>query len=534
MTHAWWQDAAIYQIYVPSFQDSDDDGLGDLPGITQRLDYLQWLGIDAIWLTPFYPSPMEDCGYDIADHCDVDPAYGTLRDFDHLVQQAHTRGIRVVVDFVPNHTSHKHPWFRQSRETRSNPRRDWYIWADGKADGAPPNNWRGQGARVNEGGAWEWDEATDQWYLANFSPAQPELNWNNPHVRAAMLDVLDFWLARDVDGVRIDMVDFLGKDPALHDEPWPTDGTSLRDQLAAAKYQLRKPATLEYIRAMRAVADRHGDKVLIGEVIYHLPLGGFIDYYGDGDLLHLPTNFRLTFLPFDAENIREWVDDYDATLSRTGAWPNYCLGNHDSPRIERLGERQARLAAMLLLTLRGTPFLYYGDEIGMPNVDIPAAQRRDLLWTHPETGRNRDSVRTPMAWTAADNAGFAAADRQPWLPLADDHRQRNVQIQKTDSRSTLELTRRLLALRRSLPALTLGTYVPAEHQPAGCFVYRRVHAAGDMLIALNFTTDPVTIDAPTGVVVASTMPDRKTQPVDTSFQLDPYEGVVVELHREQS
>lgn len=523
-SHPWWRHAAIYEIYVPSFQDSNGDGIGDLSGIAQRLDYLQWLGIDAIWLTPFYPSPMEDCGYDITDYCDVDPSYGTLDDFDRLVQEAHERDIRVIVDFVPNHTSHKHPWFEQSRASRSNPRRDWYIWADGRPDGTPPNNWRGQ-ARTDEGGAWMWDEATEQWYLANFSPAQPELNWHNPAVRKAMLGVLDFWLARGADGARVDMIDFLGKDARLRDEP-RVQGVSLRDELATAKYQLNRPETLDYIRAMREVADRHGDKVLIGEVIYYLPLKRFADYYGGGKLLDLPTNFRLTFLPFDVDTVRDWVDAYDTALVGLDAWPNYCLGNHDSPRVARLGEQQVRLAAMLLLTLRGTPFLYYGDEIGMSNVDVPADQRRDRAW---ENERNRDRARTPMLWTDKVNSGFSDENSKPWLPLAGDYRKRNVAVQKDDPRSVLRLTRRLLMLRRELPALTDGSYAPLDGQSAGCYVFRRAHAAGDVLVALNFSADPATVttNGKSGAITASTGLDREAEPVIGSMRLRPYEGVVI-------
>jgi alpha-glucosidase len=321
------------------------------------------------------------------------------------------------------------------------------------------------------------------------------------------------------------MIDFLGKDARLRDEP-RVQGVSLRDELATAKYQLNRPETLDYIRAMREVADRHGDKVLIGEVIYYLPLKRFADYYGDGRLLDLPTNFRLTFLPFDVDTVRDWVDAYDTALVGLDAWPNYCLGNHDSPRVARLGEQQVRLAAMLLLTLRGTPFLYYGDEIGMSNVDVPADQRRDRAW---ENERNRDRARTPMLWTDKVNSGFSDENSKPWLPLAGDYRKRNVAVQKDDRRSVLRLTRRLLMLRRELPALTDGSYAPLDGQSAGCYVFRRAHAAGDVLVALNFSADPATVttNGKSGAITASTGLDREAEPVIGSMRLRPYEGVVI-------
>jgi alpha-glucosidase len=525
----WWQDGVIYQIYIRSFQDSNGDGIGDLPGISSRLDYLTWLGVDGIWLTPFYRSPMVDFGYDVSDHCDVDPAYGTLEDFDRLVAAAHARGIRVIVDFVPNHTSREHPWFEESRSSPASVKRDWYIWADPKKGRSPPNNWRG-GLRGEDGGAWAWDEATGQWYLATFSPSQPDLNWRNPHVREAMLDVLEFWLARGVDGVRIDMVDFLGKDPQLREESPLPPGAGTRDYFALARHQLNRPETLDYIRAMREVADRHGERVLIGEVIYFLPVERFATYYGDGDLLDLPTNFRLTFLPFESRPIAAWIKVYDSALAAAGAWPNYSLGNHDSPRVARHGEDSARLAAMLLLTLRGTPFMYYGDEIGMPEVNVPAEQRRDRLFVDPNTDRSRDGSRTPMPWTNAPNAGFCPADAQPWLPLAPNFCERNVASEQNDERSLLQLTRRLLSLRRAMPALRAGNCILMPTVPEGCLVYRREHADSMIVVALNFGLETAIVTSiPVGArILASTGCDRRSVCVGPSVRLGAREGIVLE------
>jgi alpha-glucosidase len=526
----WWQDGVIYQIYVRSFQDSNGDGIGDLPGICSRLDYLAWLGVDAMYLTPFYRSPMDDFGYDVSDHCDVDPVYGTLEDFDRLVRAAHARGIRVIVDFVPNHTSSEHPWFRESRLSPASVKRDWYIWADPGEGRSPPNNWRGQGLRAVEGGAWAWDEATGQWYLANFSPSQPELNWRNPCVREAMLDVLEFWLERDVDGVRIDMVDFLGKDPELREESPLPPGSGPRDYFVSARHQLNRPETLNYIRAMRQVADRHGERVLIGELFYFLPVERFASYYGDGELLDLPMNFRLTFLPFESRPIGYWIGAYDSALAAAGAWPNYSLGNHDTPRVARHGESGSRLAVMLLLTLRGTPFMYYGDEIGMPDVAVPPERQRDRVGGDPDTGRSRDGARTPMPWTDASNAGFCPADVEPWLPLAPNCRERNVAAERSDERSLLQLTRRLLSLRRTAPALRAGdcTLVPAR--PEKCLVYRREHAARTIVVALNFGLEPAIVTGvPLGArLLVSTRCDRGHESVGSSVRLRAREGVVLE------
>ena len=358
----WWKRGVIYQIYPRSFQDTNGDGVGDLKGITARLDYLTWLGTDAIWVSPIYPSPMADFGYDVSDYCNIDALFGSLEDFDELVASAHARRIKVILDFVPNHTSDRHPWFLESRSSRANPKRDWYIWRDGKADGSLPNNWLSQFG----GPAWTFDAATGQYYLHSFLREQPDLNWRNPAVREAMYDVLRFWLERGVDGFRVDVIWLLIKDAALCDNPLnpnyrPTEpGIHRVLQLHSSD----QPEIHDVIAEMRAIVDRYDERVLIGEI--YLPIEKLVAYYGkDLGGAHLPFNFQLIHATWRAPVIAKLVIDYEGALP-AGGWPNWVLGNHDQPRIAaRVGEAQARVAAMLLLTLRGTPTMYYGDEIGI-------------------------------------------------------------------------------------------------------------------------------------------------------------------------
>ena len=382
--HIWWQKGTVYQIYPRSFKDTTGDGVGDLKGITEKLGYLEWLGVDAVWLSPIFPSPMRDFGYDVSDYKGVDPLFGTLEDFDDLIQEAHKRNLKVILDFVPNHSSDEHPWFVESRSSKDNPKRDWYIWHDAKADGSPPNNWRSVNGLETPGSIWTWDEGTQQFYLASFSPFQPDLNWRNREVREAMTDALRFWLERGADGFRIDMIDFLSKDAALRDEPPET--TQAEDYFAAAKYQLNRPETHDYIQEMRRTVHGYPERVMIGEVLYFLTPQQLNAFYRNGNGLDLPFHFGLMFLPMEAEALRAKVDAYEAALGEN--WPNYNLANHDMPRLSRHGEG-SRLAAMLLLTLRGTPFLYYGDELDMANVEVPANKQQDPFIIY-EIGTTRD------------------------------------------------------------------------------------------------------------------------------------------------
>jgi len=485
----WWKSAVVYQIYPRSFQDSSGNGVGDLPGITGRLDYLVDLGVDAIWVSPFYPSPMADFGYDVANYTDVDPLFGTLGDFDALVAAAHARGLKVIVDIVPNHTSDQHPWFVESRASRQSPRRDWYVWRDAKPDGSPPNNWLG----VFGGLAWEWDEATGQFYLHSFIAEQPDLNWRNPAVVEAMHNVYRFWLDRGVDGFRIDVAQRIMKDPDLRDNP-PADeaGAQAFKHLGAYESQLHihdldHEDIHDVYRTLRSIVDQYQPaRVTIGEV-HVFDLEKWASYYGGRlDELHLPFNFTLVYSPWDAREVRRRVDSLEAALP-DGAWPNYVLGNHDEPRLaSRFGVERARVAAMLLLTLRGTPTLYYGDEIGMSQVPIPAEAQQDP-WAILEPGLGRDGCRTPMQWDNSASGGFSeAVPDNLWLPLTEDRAQVNVASQLADTTSLLTLYRRLLALRRGMPALHRGTYAPIEAAAEGVFAFARAEGAEEVCVVLNF------------------------------------------------
>jgi alpha-glucosidase len=529
-TRPWWQTGAIYQIYPRSFMDANGDGVGDLRGIVSRLDYLEWLGVDAIWISPFYPSPMADFGYDVSDYTGVDPLFGTLEDFDVLLESAHRRGIRVILDYVPNHTSDEHPWFVESRSSRENPRRDWYIWRDPKPDGSPPNNWESYFG----GSAWEWDEDTGQYYLRLFASKQPDLNWRNPEVREAMYDAMRFWFGRGVDGFRIDVLWLLVKDERFRDNPenpdWEEGDWLLNRQ--SRSYSEDRPEVHEVVREMRAVADEYEDKVLIGEI--YLPLERLLMYYGE-DLrgVHLPFNFQLvTMEGWDAQTVRRLVNEYEAALPED-AWPNWVLGNHDVPRIAtRVGAQSARLATMLLLTLRGTPTLYYGDEIGMQDVPVPPKMARDPQGKR-FPGYGRDPVRTPMQWEAGPNAGFCPPDIEPWLLVADDYRVVNVETQRVDPDSMLFLVRRLLWLRNELPALTLGAYRPLETGSDSVIAYLRVHEESRVLVALNFGAESSSLELPldaTGTeLLCSTQPDRASRADTGELKLGPYEGVILSL-----
>jgi alpha-glucosidase len=525
---SWWQRAVIYHVYPRSFADSNGDGVGDLEGIRRKLDYLTWLGVDALWLSPIFRSPMADFGYDISDYLDVDPTFGTLEDLDRLIADAHARGIRVILDFVPNHTSDQHPWFIESRSHRDNPRRDWYIWADPAPDGGPPNNWRS----VFGGSAWKFDTATGQYYLHTFLEEQPDLNWRNPEVQAAMLDVLRFWFARGVDGFRLDAIWFLIKDAELRDNPVDPDYTP--DQPAYREllpvYTSDRPEVHDILARMRQVADAFGERLLIGEI--YLPIGRLVTYYGCRHRreLHLPFNFQLMLVPWEAQRIAAAIDTYEALLGPDD-WPNWVLSNHDRPRVAtRIGEEQARVAALLLLTLRGTPTIYYGDELGLADVPIPPDRRRDPLEHTIGPGAGRDPCRTPMPWDTSPYAGFSTVE--PWLPLNPDYPKRNVAVQRDDPRSMLSLYRQLLILRRAEPALAIGSYRPVS-ATRDLLAYLREAAGRRLLVALDFggreqvfTTTRFTLH---GRILLSTHLDRAGEMVSGSLHLRPNEGCIVAL-----
>jgi alpha-glucosidase len=474
----------------------------------------------ALWLSPIFPSPMRDFGYDVADYTDVDPLFGTLEDLDRLVREAHARGIRVLLDFVPNHTSSDHPWFVEARSSRDNPRRDWYLWADPKPDGSPPTNW----VSTFGGTAWAWDAATGQYWYHAFLPEQPDLNWRNPDVRAAMADVLRFWLDRGIDGFRVDVIWHMVKDDQLRDNP-PLPGpdgqpTGELDPV----YTTDRPEVHEIIRELRDVVEEYEDRLLIGEL--YLPVERLVAYYGvDGRGVHLPFNFQLVLLPWDADAINGAITRYESLLP-PGAWPNWVLGNHDQPRVaSRIGIGQARVAAMLLLTLRGTPTLYYGDELGMRDTPIPPEHVVDV--------DGRDPERTPMPWNSSPNAGFTTG--RPWLPLGPDADRVNVTALRQDPGSILYLHRALLALRRSEPALAIGTWEP-EPAPAPVVAYARRFGDRRLLVVLNLGADPVAVRLPVAEpgsatawrVRLATGLDREGQLASGQLELRGDEGVVLE------
>ncbi|MDQ5825497.1 MAG: alpha-amylase family glycosyl hydrolase [Chloroflexota bacterium] len=527
----WWQSGIVYQIYPRSFKDSNGDGIGDLPGIIEKLDYLRWLNIDAIWISPFYPSPMADFGYDVSDYTGVHPMFGTLDDADRLIAEAHSRGIRVILDFVPNHSSDQHPWFVESRSSRDNPRRDWYMWADPAPDGGPPNNW----LSVFGGSAWEYDEATGQYYYHQFLKEQPDLNWRNPDVVEAMHNAMRFWLDRGVDGFRLDAVWFLYEDPQMRDEPPDPDyvpGAPPHESLLHI-YTEDLPEMHDAMRAMRRVVDEYSERLMIGEI--YLPLPRLMLYYGTAlDECHLPYNFALVSRAkeWTVAVVRRLVEEYEAALPE-GAWPNWVLGNHDRHRIaSRVGAEQARVAQMLLLTLRGTPTCYYGDELGMTDVDIPPDKEQDP-WGINVPGQNlgRDPERTPMQWDASEYAGFSTVE--PWLPVAPDYATVNVDVQQQDPCSILSMFQALTALRRETPALSLGTYRTVESGEPDVYAYLREHDGDRVLVLLNFGPRERPLDlsaiAPTGQVLLSTEMDRTGNANVDNFRLRANEGVVVRL-----
>ncbi|GAC1399786.1 MAG: alpha-amylase family glycosyl hydrolase [Ktedonobacteraceae bacterium] len=527
--HSWWQTGVIYQIYPRSFLDSNGDGVGDLLGIVSKLGYLRWLGVDALWLSPMYPSPMADFGYDISNYIDVHPLFGTLKDLDILLEQAHQHDLKVILDFVPNHTSDEHPWFQEARESRTNEKRDWYIWRDPAPDGSPPNNW----TSIFGGSAWQFDEHTSQYYLHLFDVKQPDLNWRNPNVRQAMYDVLRFWLDRGVDGFRVDVLPMLLKDEQFRDNPmnpdWKSGDPPYTRQLSL--YTEDQPGMHDIVREMRTLVEQYSERILIGEI--YLPVERLMHYYGEQlDEVHLPFNFQFVTMPtWEASIIRQAVDAYEAALP-SRAWPNWVLGNHDKSRIvTRVGREQARIAQMLLLTLRGTPTCYYGDELGMQDVSIPLEQMHD-----PQGKDNpqysRDPQRSPMQWDDSSSAGFCPPNVHPWLPVAGDYQTYNVAVEQHDSRSFLTLVHTLLTLRRAMSALAVGSQHSIDQPNPTCLFYLRQHSEQCCLIALNFLAQDQVVTLPRqdqGRLLLSTHLDREGLIPLSEVYLRGNEGLLIEV-----
>jgi len=504
----WWESAVIYQVYPRSFQDTNGDGVGDLAGIERRLDHFVDLDIDAIWISPIFPSPMIDFGYDVADYTGIDPLFGTLADFDRLIAAAHAKGLKLLLDFVPNHSSDRHPWFVESRSSRTNPKRDWYIWRDPAPDGGPPNNWISDFG----GSAWEYDPTTGQYYYHAMLTEQPDLNWRNPDLKAAMLDAMRFWFERGVDGFRVDILWHIVKADTFPDNPpnpaW-AEGMADKERVLQL-HSTDQPEVHAIAAEMRALAASYGERLLVGEI--YLPIDRLMGYYGPAETpgVQLPFNFHLIEAPWTARGLHDLIDTYEAALP-PGGWPNWVLGNHDRPRIAtRVGEAQARVAAMLLLTLRGTPTVYQGDELGIGDVVIPPdriADPRELR--EPGLGFGRDPVRTPMAWDTSPNGGFTMGD--PWLPLHPDWSARNVSREAQDPASMLALHRDLLRLRRAHPALSVGAMTMIEAE-GDVLAYERSGEGERFIIALNLGSAPQRLRLPASMPlrpVLSTVPSAQ-------------------------
>lgn len=483
----WWREGVLYQIYPRSFCDRSGDGVGDLAGIFEKLDYVESLGVSGVWLNPIYPSPMEDGGYDVAEYCDIDPVFGNLSQFDALLEEMHRRGLRLIMDLVPNHTSDRHPWFRASRSSRSDPKRGYYIWADPAGNGGPPNNWRA----AFGGSAWTFDERTGQYYLHSFLPSQPDLDWSNPVVREEILDVMRFWLDRGIDGFRIDVVHMLAKDPELRDDP-PDNPFA---------HFLKRPEVHDYVKQMRRVVDAYEGTVLVGET-FLLDIDDIVAFYGNGDdELHLAFCFPLALCGWNGHYMASVVRKTLDALPR-GARPCFMFSNHDLPRHPlRYGSMSIRPAALLLLALPGTPFLYMGEELGMTGVLPPG-------YTPLDPG-GRDGPRTPFRWDASPTVGFCAAGVDPWMPPGNEIEGTDVAAQDSDPSSVLNLYRRAIAFRKRHPSLREGTYEELVAQPK-FWAFRRRGEREQVTVIANMSSESTAVDSgsigvsgPQTVVVAT-------------------------------
>lgn len=519
----WWQDGAIYQILVPSFLDSDGDGYGDLRGIIQRLDYITWLGIRAVWLSPVYPSPLADLGYDVADYQSIEPKFGTLQDFDELVHEVHRRNLKIILDWVPNHTSDEHSWFLDSRSNRESAKRNWYLWHDAKQDGSPPNNW----ISVFGGSVWQWDADTSQFYMHTFLEKQPDLNWRNPDVREALFDTMRFWLGRGVDGFRIDALDLLIKDAQLRDNP-PNpdyqDGQGPDSQLLP-EHTRNQDGIHDIVAMIRAVADEFGNETMLAGELY-LPVEQAVTYYGhETPELHLPFNMRLAWTSWNAEEMARTIETYIQHVPPHG-WPSWILSTHDCLRLSmRCPGEQIRVAAMLLLTLPGTPVHYYGEEVGMTGVSIPAEHAVDPQGRR--TGRNRDPERTPMQWSSEHHAGFST--HEPWLPIAEDFHTANVAAQSNNPRSLLTLYRRLFAFRRERSTVITGRFEQVTvHGPL--LAYWIMGHEENFMIVLNFSNERQILERDQGFfarVILSTFLDKDNESIQTRIEVRENEGLIL-------
>ena len=534
-----WRDVnAIYQIYPRSFMDASGDGVGDLRGAIEKLDYIHGqkdsLGIDAIWFSPFYPSPMADMGYDVADYCDIDPLFGTLDDFKELIAKAHDRGINVMIDLVPNHTSNQHPWFVDSRKSKKGPKADYYTWRDPKPDGSPPNNW----LSIFGGSAWEYDESRGQYYLHTFLKEQPDLNWDNPLVRDEIKRVVRFWLDLGVDGIRADAVRWISKDPTFRDDPKSKSWKKGHNPFDALEHKYSRfwKNLFPYLRELTDVVAEYDNRIMIFE---DYPDGNYntkeqyLGFYGVNPKVSMPFIFEGLWMTFDADAFQNFVTEFQGMLDPEQHTPVYCFSNHDQSRIvTRMGgDEQARLIALLQMTLPGLPVVYYGDEIGMPDTAIPPEAIRDLsAFTTGDVSQGRDPERTPMQWHKGRYGGFSEA--KPWLPLGESLSRHNVETELHEPDSFLSLYRRLLRLRSRHDILRQGTYEVSNESQKNVFMYSRWLGDQHVYIALNFSAKAAFVKLPHGGrILCCTHPvDYPDIDADGCVVLRPFEGVLVECH----
>lgn len=533
-----WRDVnAIYQIYPRSFKDSNSDGVGDLRGVIEKLDYIHGqkdsLGIDAIWFSPIFTSPMADMGYDVSNYCDIDPLFGTLDDFRELVQKAHARDINVMVDFVPNHTSDQHPWFLASRKNDA-AKKEYYVWRDAKPDGSEPNNW----LSIFGGSAWEWDDERKQYYLHTFLKEQPDLNWDNPMVRDEMKRVVRFWMDIGVDGIRADAVRWISKDPALRDDPknpkWKDTGTDNTFDSLKHKYSRFWKNLFPYLRELTDVMAEYDNRIMIFEDYPdndYSTKEQYLGFYNIDPAVGMPFNFEGLWAKFDASTFRTFITEFEGMIDPNTHRPVYCFGNHDQWRmVSRYGNSEkARLAALLQMTLPGLPTLYYGDELGMPNTPIAHDEIRDLsAFSSGDDSVSRDPERSPMQWEKSVYGGFS--DVKPWLPLGKNISVYNVESQLHEPDSFLSLYRRLLRFRSRHDIMRNGSYETFGEPDKHVFVYSRRLGNEHVFVALNFSGRKQSVTLPhEGRVLCCTHPvDYPDMGKDKTVELRPYEGVLIE------
>lgn len=520
----WWRDGIVYQIYPRSFADSNNSGLGDLPGITGKLDYLADLGVDALWLSPIYPSPDKDFSYDVSNYVDIDSRFGSLADFDLLLSEAHKRDIRIVLDLVLNHTSDQHVWFIESRSSRNNPKADWYLWQD-----EIPNDWQS----IFGGGAWAYAPERDQYYYHMFVPEQPDVNWRNPDVRKAMLDVVRFWLDRGADGFRLDVFNLYFKDTQLRENPRKFGIRAFDRQHHI--YDCDQPEMIPLLQELRGVLDSYSDRYTIGETF--ISTREKIVKYAGEDKLHAAFNFEFTHSKFDPAKYAKYILDWETLYAEHGIWPNYVLGNHDVKRmatrhVKGEGDTRLKVLISMLLTLRGTPYLYYGEEIGMRDISLKPSEIMDppgkKFWP---LYKGRDGCRSPMQWDDATYAGFSST--KPWLPVHPNSQTRNVKAQVSDPDSMLNFTRKLIKLRREYPALVRGDFTLLTEKPKDTLAYLRHTPEQTILVALNFKNRSTSVDnTPDGNWKVLLTTNQKVQPTvalsTEPLQLAPHEALILE------